>query len=190
MIVNLRGTNGSGKSTVPHTLIAQSKDAREVNLVGYTTEKGAERFVVGYHLRDLDLCIVGKYATACGGCDGVKTQDLICAAVIAASRVATNVLFEGVIVSTLFSRYLTLAKGFKKRGFTWAYLDTPLKTCLERIQKRNGGKEIKEDLVASKTRAIASTRVKAEVAGQRVKIINHKNAVAEVKALFIPRRYK
>lgn len=188
MILNLRGTNGSGKSTVALALLNEYRaDKPSLPLAMYTTPKGAERYVEGYHIKKLDLIIVGAYKTACGGCDGIKTQDLICSAVRAAFSDANNVFFEGVIVSTLFSRYHALARELGSKSpqgrFCWAYLDTPLETCLTRIQARNGGKEIKENLVASKVRAIASTRAKAEAAGEWVETIDHQDAIRAVKRL-------
>lgn len=179
MIVNLRGTNGSGKSTVARSLLA---GAREVELAPYTTARGAARRVVGYHAADLGLVIVGPYRTECGGCDAVKTQNLVCESVRLAARLAPNVLFEGVIVSTLFSRYLELSR--ELGGLTWAYLDTPLDVCLARIAARNGGKAIKEDLVADKHRAIARTADKARAAGEWVVAVPSANALETVRRLF------
>ncbi len=177
MIVNLRGTNGSGKSTVIFQLL-DGKTVEVVPLASYQSKAGRERFVEGYLCQELDLVVVGKYATACGGCDGIPTQDLICESVRKASTLAQNVLFEGVIVSTLFSRYSDLAK--ELGGFTFAYMDTPLETCLARIQARNGGKPIKEDLVASKVRAILSTKEKARSAGHQVLDVPHKDATKSI----------
>lgn len=182
MIVNLRGTNGSGKSTVARDLIDLDQDAMRVTLVMYRTKAGREAGVFGYRLPNLRVVVVGKYETACGGCDGIKTQDLICDAVRAAADLEPNVLFEGVIVSTLYSRYAELAKEFPRR-FAFAYLDTPLKTCLKRIQRRNGGKPIKEDLVAAKIRAIESTRQKAIADGFPVFEIAHRAPADEVLGL-------
>lgn len=185
MIINLRGTNGSGKSTVAFALMG--KRPQEVELAEYQTPAGKWKQVPGYLVKELDLIIVGPYRTACGGCDGIKTQDLICEAVENAFAEANNVLFEGVIVSTLFSRYHALARKLGSKSpqgrFCWAYLDTPLETCLARIQERNGGKEINEGLVASKVRAIESTRLKALEAREWVETIPHAHAVATVKKL-------
>lgn len=185
-IINLRGTNGSGKSTVAFKLIAEgSIDER---LAEYQTPKGAQRFVMGYRVPSLNLIVVGKYETVCGGCDGIHTQDLIKEAVINAAGVAKNVLFEGVIVSTLFSGYLELSRKLSAeigQGLTWAYLDTPLEVCLARIYKRNGGKPIKEELVEAKIRSIEATARKASEAGEIVKTIRHKRAMADVMALLV-----
>lgn len=195
MIINLRGTNGSGKSTVARGLLQSSSDVRMIDLVPYQTKTGAPRHVAGYVVPALDLIVVGSYANECGGCDGIKTQDLIKHSVKLASQTAKHVFFEGVIISTLFSGYLELSKQLRHqadltvgtdnymnsdRRYIWAYLDTPLATCLQRIYQRNGGKPIKEDLVADKCRSIERTRVKAVGAGETVRMIDHHNATGAV----------
>ena len=197
MIINLRGTNGSGKSTVARDLIERQMKLDRVPgehpisgryltvlLDATKVNTGGPRHVVGYHLPEFDLCVVGRYETDCGGCDGIKTQDLIYAAVTAAAKRYRNVLFEGVIVSTIFERYLTLSRALvrsKAGPFVWAYLDTPGELCLRRIQARNGGKPIKEELVLNKLASIARTREKAGAEGdQWVTTIRHKKALEDV----------
>lgn len=168
-IINLRGCNGSGKSTAARALLAAG--ASEIELAPYTTPRGQRRAVLGYYVPALDLVVVGPYRTECGGCDAVKTQDLVCDSVRLAAGHASNVFFEGVIVSTLFSRYLSLSE--EVGGMTWAYLDTPIEVCLERIQRRNGGSPIKEDLVRDKVKSVAATRTKAIAAGERILDVSH-----------------
>ena len=190
-IVNLRGTNGSGKSTVARALLSWGPHTG-IDLAPYTTPKGAPRVVKGYHVLEHDLIVVGPYTTDCGGCDAIKTQALVKQSIKIAASQARHVFFEGVIVSTLFSGYLELAQQLRTEGlsragrdFIWAYLDTPLNECLARIQKRNGGKPIKEALVADKVKAIRSTIEKAIAAGEQAVSIDHTNAVEKVKELFI-----
>lgn len=182
MIINLRGTNGSGKSTVAKGLM-KGLEPNNVGLVEYKTPAGRPAHVMGTRVPDLDLIVVGKYTTACGGCDTIKTQDLCKEAVKAASKLASNVFFEGILASTLFSGYLALSQELKKArkgGLVWCYLDTPLEKCLQRIQQRNGGKAINEQLVADKVRAIEATRIKAEAAGETVKVIRHGQALKQI----------
>ena len=190
MIVNLRGANGSGKSTVAHSFIKQSVACQVVPLASYSTPTGAARAVTGYWLKDMDIIIVGAYRTQCGGCDGIKTQDLVCESVRLARQICANVLFEGVIVSTLFQRYADLARELNPKEFIFAYLNTPLKTCLARIQKRNCGKTIKEDLVADKVKAIHSTMLKANAEGLRIAIVRHNRALADVTSLLYTGDYQ
>ena len=192
-IINLRGCNGSGKSSVAFDIMrlanAKANDGKavgEIALADYETDAGKPRHVPGYLIRPLNLVIVGPYRTACGGCDGIKTQDLIRQSVKLAAAMAKHVLFEGVIVSTLFSGYKELADQLRqeKRGdMVWAYLDTPLDVCLARIQHRNGGKPINEALVADKVKSIEATRRKATEAGETCVTIKYKKATAQILEL-------
>ena len=148
-------------------------DRKPVCLAEYQTKAGSNRTVPGIFIRDINehghsLIIVGKYTNVCGGCDTIKTQDLICGSVRLAAERATHVIFEGVIVSTIFQRYLDLSRelGSKEQPYIWCFLNTNLQTCLKRIQKRNGGKPIKEELVADKMVSIHRVREKAESAGE------------------------
>lgn len=182
MIINLRGPNGSGKSTVAFKLIALGAES-PIQLARYETPKGAERFVEGYYIPSLDLIVVGAYRTACGGCDGIKTQDLVKSSAHIARGMARHVFFEGVIVSTLFGGYYELSKGLREEfgeGLTWAYLDTPRAVCLERIQKRNGGVSILEYRVDEKIKCCDSTRARALAAGEDVRDVNYKHAVKQI----------
>lgn len=182
MIINLRGANGSGKSTVAYDLMAGGRSP--VDLAEYITRGEKEKRVEGYGTPDGVVC-VGKYLTDCGGCDSIRTQDLICDSVLRAAVLpgSEHVLFEGVIVSTIFSRYLWLDKKFEEMGhkFVWAFLDTPVEVCLERIYKRNGGKEIKEQLVHDKIKSIKATRHKAKAIDRCVVDIDHTRATDHVR---------
>ena len=69
-----------------------------------------------------------------------------------------NLLMEGVLASTVFSTYAELFKSaqekYPEREVYIISLLPPLNTCLKRIQKRNGGKPIKENLVELKYKSI------------------------------------
>lgn len=188
MIVNIRGTNGSGKTTLVRSLIAMGNGSAQVDLAPYFTKGGKERFVPGTTFilpNGKTCCAVGNYAGPnCGGCDTIKTQDLICASVEDAAKRFDHVLFEGVIVSTLYSRYAKLdAEMYRKyeQMTVWLYLLTPTKLCLNRIQKRNGGKPINEQLVEDKVRAITITMNKAFTDERAVKLIKTGNLVKMAK---------
>lgn len=69
-----------------------------------------------------------------------------------------DIVMEGVIASTIKSTYAELFKQLQEYGhqvLIMAFVP-PLEVCLERIQQRNGGKAINEDLVASKWRSVDS----------------------------------
>lgn len=128
MLIQIRGTSGSGKSFIVNRIMSKHsfKPIRE---------KGE---IIGYICKDLNLFIVGKYTTACGGCDSVPTQDEICRRIRIGLKRGYNVLFEGLICSHIAERYAKLYKDCTKRGIsvTYIFLDTPLEKCRQNINKR------------------------------------------------------
>jgi hypothetical protein len=129
MIVNIRGTSGSGKTTIVRRIMELCGPPAPLG--------GTERRPYGYLLAGpgADLYVVGSYENVCGGCDGIKTQDEVCERVRGASAQG-DVLFEGLLISHLFSRYASLARELSPTPFIFAFLDTPLEVCLQRVQDR------------------------------------------------------
>lgn len=175
LIVNIRGTNGSGKSTLMRLLMERFG---RVPINCATTNK-----VIGYEMPGLQARVVGKYETACGGCDTIKTQDEAKHLVHAFST-AGNVFFEGVLISTIFGPWLEFSR--QHGGMIWAFLDTPLETCLERIQIRNGGKPIKTDQVRDKWEGMRRIADKAKAAGEQVIWLNHLDPLPSLVAAMAP----
>jgi adenylate kinase family enzyme len=156
MIVNLRGTSGSGKTTVVRGLM-EKYPAIEPLMVA--DDKGKEK-IHGYECRMANfpgnppnLYVVGSYKNVCGGCDGIKTQDEICDRVrkyagmmivegsngLDETYRQCHVVFEGLLISHLYSRYLNLDREMVKthaQHTIWAFLDTPEQVCVDRVSAR------------------------------------------------------
>lgn len=180
-IVNLRGTSGSGKSNVARQLMESG--AAEISLAPYTALNGANRFVTGYFITDLSLIVVGPYKVMAGGCDRIWTQDQVCESIRLAARQAKNVFFEGLLVSGIFSRYLALSK--ELGGMTWAFMDTPVETCIARVRARTAAGEFKTEKLIGKFQEVERVRAKAQAAGERIAIIPHApDPAAAVRGLF------
>lgn len=156
-IINIRGTSGSGKSTLVRALMDSLTDVKPVmKILG--DDKEAVRGYIGRNGENA-VGIVGRYETDCGGCDTIKTQDEIAQRV---NHFSTRgaVVFEGLLISVLHSRYRDMARGFNdihKRTenytlpllgketttfppFIFAFLDTPLDVCLARVEERRARK--------------------------------------------------
>lgn len=101
--------------------------------------------IIGYYIPELNLFIVGKYETACGGCDSISTQDEICYRIEIALKKGWSVLFEGLICSHIAKRYADIYLKNMSKGITvkYIFLNTPLEVCKENINKRRikAGKE-------------------------------------------------
>jgi hypothetical protein len=160
LILNLRGTSGSGKTTVVRGLMGKFPIINELH--GNVRERFKNKTgegertvsrVIGYECmpdrRQFDpgddkfadrpnLRVVGAYKNTCGGCDGIQLQDEICRLVHEAASSGADVVFEGLLISHLFSRYRDLDRELASRGqhTIWAFFDTPLEVCLDRVRAR------------------------------------------------------
>jgi hypothetical protein len=134
MIINPRGTSGSGKTTIIRGIM----DHYPAVIPIFDNEN--QRKPIGYQLTShpdiKSTYVVGSYENVCGGCDSIKTQDEICDRVRRFAPLG-HVLVEGLLMSHSFSRYRALALELKPiTDYVFAFLDTPLPLCIERIQSR------------------------------------------------------
>ena len=124
MIIDIRGTHGSGKSTCVHYLIKkyENKCYRDKTLD------------VHFHfMPEFNLIIVGKYRNQCGGADGVNGVDRIQAIIEKYDERGYNVLVEGILVSHTFERWHQFATG---RNYVFVHLEPSVETCIKHVQKR------------------------------------------------------
>ena len=115
--------------------------------------------------------VLGSYHNKCGGLDGYVDTDMIKKGFWYALKKYPeyNIIMEGVIPSTVYGTYeklfLEAQQKYPERKFIVLNLLPPIEECLKRIQQRNGGKAIKEDLVASKWATVAKNADKFTQAG-------------------------
>lgn len=152
----VRGTNGSGKSTVPFML--QTRDPDAVRVTEKHSEFGELTLTCSPHSRTI---ILGNYpiGRAVGGCDTISGAEKIEAHLEFANRfLETNnhiydrVFFEGIMTSTSNSRYtkfLVESLGVSQEQIVVGWCNTPLEVCIERIYGRTG-KEFNHSLVEGK----------------------------------------
>ncbi len=114
VIVNVRGTNGSGKSTAVTRYMEVIRVEEELKQGGGKTW--------AYRLRN-GVSVLGRYTTACGGCDTVKTFADLKAGVTELASFGP-VLFEGVLWSTCFTPSVELAQSLPQHHFIFAMIDT------------------------------------------------------------------
>lgn len=147
LVINIRGTNGSGKSTVPLQMY-------EIDGSKYTIEHGKDYKLTVFP--KYKFIALGSYHNKTGGLDGIRTTDLIEEALVEAMEIAKekgyHILMEGILASTVKSTYLKFLKKSQAEGFKPIVLiyTTPPEVCIPRIYARNGGKPIKESLVVNK----------------------------------------
>lgn len=208
--INIRGCNGSGKTTVLRSLAKMGGACSVVYLFpgyppvrsprahppkrgefGKDEQKPLAVTLVHPQPDWRPLAFIGDYSPAASaattaGLDRVHTQEEAKGMIEAVAEFYNPiaVLFEGVVVSTIFEPWLNFSRvTLLQHGeeMTWAFLDTPLEVCLQRIQARNGGQPIKEDLVADKHRTIARVRDKALAAEAPVVDLHWETALSDLR---------
>jgi hypothetical protein len=187
-IVSIRGTHGSGKSSIVRAIIDkykleerfQDRLTKKPERIGYSGESDGG-----------SLFVVGSYHNACGGCDGIQPYSRILE-IIQARLVEQHCLFEGALVSSSYGsigHYMNEAEPECGTPI-FAFLDTPLEVCLERIKARRAAKGNFEPLNPKNTTVKYDNvhRTKDQMArlGSRVRIvdIDHTRPVQQIMKLF------
>lgn len=131
IILRIAGTFGSGKTTA----------VREF-LNGYPGEVFTKRGkIMGYKVKlneagiQTPAYIVGKYDNTCGGTDAIKTQAEIAEKILKAHPYG-HVLYEGALVSASGLAGQVTQAVHHTGCDVYAFLDTPLEVCIERVKKR------------------------------------------------------
>lgn len=144
MIIQIRGTSGTGKSTVVREVMKRYNPARQK--VFRTGRKqplcyflpwlgGPEDSLPEEH----GLVVVGHYETACGGCDTLPSYDASIEIVREAHSRGFDVLFEGLLISGEVRRCAELhADGLPYHVIG---LEVPLEVCIASVNKRRWAKD-------------------------------------------------
>lgn len=137
MIVILRGTSGSGKTHLANQIIAAAGPPDEPGLM--LTPPNKPPRLGGYTWAARALAVVGRYETACGGCDGFSwpgAADDITALVLNQDRMMRSVLLEGLIVTSWSTKRLLDLQKSATGGLTLINLTTPIEACLDAVAER------------------------------------------------------
>lgn len=140
MIIQLRGTSGSGKSHIVRDVLA-----RMTNKIKFRED--GRRQPIGYAgmIAGRTVAVPGHYETACGGCDTIPDLTKVFKVVEDAARQAPMVLFEGLLASEDTRRTIELTDrlgaigndlGLMGHQLVIINIITPLEDCLAGIQKR------------------------------------------------------
>lgn len=164
-IVNLRGTSGSGKSTVIRKVMETYPQKVGVK------KKGRER-PIGYICTwpkipegRRPLFVVGHYETDCGGCDTITNVQEVYDMVVQASQdYGYDVLYEGLLISAEYRRTHAMSIDPNLDHYTVG-LDVPLEVCLASINARRAGNHARR--LAATEAYNASREATAVAAGRK-----------------------
>lgn len=142
MLISLRGTNGSGKSTVIRTLLEKCISRKPI--YGALGPKQPEAYKLRFTGCKVDVYLLGPYITPTGGCDRLQYNQIL--DLLNKYEPLGHVLFEGIIVTSVYGRVGELMEKCKQNS-VFVFLDTPLEVCLKRIEARREGKPRDERLI-------------------------------------------
>jgi hypothetical protein len=180
MIVKLHGTSGAGKSTVAWTFLKAGVPEPLRNARGKP-----EAYLVSPPDWSRKLYILGKYETQCGGCDTLNADEQI--ELLHKYAPLGHVLYEGLLASEYYGR---LGVASEKYGddHIFAFLDTPIDLCIERIKQRRllagNTKPLNEENTRGRIKKIESLQRKLVAMNRRVVGIAHESAYIQVFNLF------
>lgn len=164
VLVNIRGCNGAGKSTIPMQMMEADPDYH-YHGVG-RKENGDPKSPYITVFPNLKWVALGHYRAKTGGMDTISTNEEMLEAFRYAWKnyPSYDVLMEGVIASTIRSTYIDLFKEYQKlsndraidppRKIIVMNFLPPVEVCIKRVYKRNGGKPVKEDQIEMKWKTV------------------------------------
>lgn len=185
VIVNIRGTSGSGKSTIAFEFLkrfpSEELTGKDGKIKGYRVNTSSAGL-------SYDVFILGKYTTACGGLDACPTQAEAGELATKAYEMGGHVLAEGLLASAAGPKGAFTDAIYQTGAAVFAVLDTPLQTCLDRVRARRlakgNDKPFNEKNTRDKYTQVHSTAKALHAIGYDVRAIDHTNAFEEVMNIF------
>ena len=192
-ILNIRGTNGSGKSSAVRALMAH---------LGKPIPFLFDNKEAGYRCKyapDKPLFVLGKYTSACGGLDssfsykGAADDVMLCLDLLAEKG---HVVCEGVVAMSSygFGRLARFANNQKAKGnnVIFARLDTPAELCVQRVRARRkeagNSKPFYPEKLLDKYASVIRSQEKLREAGHDVRILPHEEPLQTILRWFSERQ--
>ena len=172
-IIKIHGCSGAGKTTFARALLDGSDST-------YTIRNAAgkvEAYGCAFNAQDFSCVVLGSYENNCGGMDTVSTA-AEAMKLVADYQKFNNVVHEGLLQSTYYGAMGTDSRQYGD-SYIYAFLDTPLETCLERVVARReaAGSQNKfnPQLTRDKFVTIDRLRLRLPAMGHRVVVLDHKS---------------
>lgn len=136
IILSVRGTFGSGKTTAVREFMTNYPTVELCNKagkpMGYRVDASKARL-------KSPIFVIGSYRNTCGGTDTIATQQEIVDRIMLAHPLG-HVLFEGALVSASGVNGTVTQAIHPTMADCYAFLDTPLETCIQRVEQRRATK--------------------------------------------------
>lgn len=183
-IIKLHGCSGAGKTTVARAVMASASTVHSVTPDG---AKRPEAYCCIWNDQPAPLIILGSYENNCGGMDSYPSDAESIIRLIDEYHSVGHILMEGLLMSTYYG---AVGKHLETMGddAIFAFLDTPILTCLERITHRRDVMKSKNKFnpqnTIDKYNTIAQLKKKCEQNGRRVVTFKYDaDPVGQVRSL-------
>lgn len=187
VLVNIRGCNGSGKSTIPMSMM-DDPGMFVQELLGSDGKKISALTVFPTY----GWVALGTYFNKTGGLDTLKNNEVTRMTLYAALDMFPeyDVLMEGIMASTIRSTYIDLfhevERNYKRLKVLIISLLPPVEIAIERVYSRNGGKPIKEDAVRGKWNTVErNARYFAEAGFDSIRVNSAKVKKSQMLPAFL-----
>lgn len=180
MVVNIRGTHGSGKSTLIFSLLSLMQVKEPLYRVG-------RRRPFGYNCsyQGTAIWVPGSYETPTGGCDTISRVEDMFSSIRAALANGERVLFEGILAQHSTGRLLELKQHTNQ--LIVIVLATPLEQCIasvrERRAERGDDRPFDPKNVEKEYRSVISSTKRLRAEGVQVETLDRDAALARALEL-------
>lgn len=194
MIIQIRGTSGSGKTTAMYKFMeligGWTPHYRDECQLTFRKLK-KRRIPLYYTNDDLDIAIIGGYTSPSGGCDSIKAVSDIYLIVMWLAK-KYNVVLEGLMVSE------DVTWSSKMPDLNVLYINTTVENCLRRVEQRRAVKGNTRSLdtkfkakskltpgarIAKRYKTIVNTRPRLEAAGAKCRTVSGNQVPTVIKGL-------
>lgn len=184
-ILKLHGCSGAGKTTVARALMGSANEITQIIKDG---QKRPEAYVCTLDDYDAPVVVLGSYESNCGGMDTVSSAAQAMEMVRYYHDIG-HVLHEGLLQSTYYG---AMGKDSEQYGddYIYAFLDTPLLVCLDRVTRRRDVMKSKNkfdpQLTVDKFNTIERLKLKCIAGGRRVVTFDYQaDPLGQLKTLFL-----
>lgn len=187
IILSLRGTSGSGKTTVARKFLTDYP-CKPLTVQGMRKHWGYQVDLNSAGVQK-PLFVIGSYENTCGGTDGINTQEEIADRALSAHP-RGHVLLEGLLLSKVGPKAITTTLLKPTGAYVAAYIDTPLEECLRRVELRRSARGDDrpfnpENTISAFKSTLAACKNLHEMGGVKVITVDHTNAFQETLDIFI-----
>lgn len=144
MMINLRGTSGSGKTTAVNKLLSMSQKQEDIFIEGRK-----QPIATLFGLDDLYFAVLGHYNTPCGGCDTINKLDQVFELYDELKDKVDFVLAEGKILGEDTKRTLV-----RNDEVVILQLTTAIPDCYEGVYNRRIARGQPEDKARQKPKKL------------------------------------